>query len=238
MATMNSEGTWPLLVNTQSLEAVKPNMCIPSRQLLFFERLREEYGVEKYKKTETAVLDWLMENPVKDWRWEGQFEDVEPGQPYENMSKTQACEFVRYLASNADENPDYLELASELMRYVEDQFVVWERPVPVHYQYKLWDEIYVEKWLTPCALEQYEYYLPIDHSAASVMSAWLALYKATQNETYLQKAQALGNTCTHAQADDGRYPTYWIKGLPPKDDWLNCAAYMIELMLQLDKLSS
>lgn len=97
----------------------------------------------------------------------------------------------------------------------------------------------VEEWITPCVLEQYACYEPINASVANMMEAYLTGYKATKNEVYKAKMIELANAVTVAQhANTGRYPTYWQLNERQKKesgyiDWLNCTSYCVKVMLQI-----
>ena len=73
------------------------------------------------------AIKWTFDNPMKTFNWQNQFEDSPPDKPYRNLSHVEPCLFAIYLLQNADRNPSYIELARELIRYVEDQFVVLVR---------------------------------------------------------------------------------------------------------------
>lgn len=141
-----------------------------------------------------------------------------------------------YLLDHSKDNSDYVPLAEELLCFMEDQFVVWENPMPTT------DAFYPhEQWVLPCALEQYNHYFPVDQSAGMVISAYRKAYEATGKRNYLDKAMSLANTVTIAQEEDGRYPTYWVDRVaqlcrsedPGCQDWLNCATTVAKVMLDL-----
>lgn len=131
-----------------------------------------------------------------------------------------------------DENNCFKQIADELLRFCEDQFIVWEKPMPQK-QYN------VEEWITPCVLEQYSCYEPINASVANMIEAYLAGYIATKDEVYKAKAIELANAVTFAQhRDTGRYPTYWqLNERQDKSvgwiDWLNCTSYCAKVMLRM-----
>jgi mannose/cellobiose epimerase-like protein (N-acyl-D-glucosamine 2-epimerase family) len=81
-------------------------------------------------------------------------------------------------------------------------------------------------WKTPTALEQYDYYTPIDASMGDMIGAFAAAYKATGNRLYLEKARALADNITRHQREDGTIPTYFDsrKG----SDWVNCMVYVAD----------
>ena len=114
-----------------------------------------------------------------------------------------------------------MKAAEDILRYIEDQFVVWHRPAPWNK-----DSADTTMWPVPCALEQYNWYVPIDASSASIIRTFAAMYKAGRGELYLAKAKALGATATRMQEADGFINTWWIRGVERNDDryhtWVNC----------------
>ncbi len=214
------EGTWNLKMLANG-KPVTPNFCIPVDMIQFFDRLERQYGVDKYRGSLERAFNWIMENPVKTFNWEGQFEDVPPSQLYKNLSKHLPCSFAIYLMDRDPENPEYLKIAREITRFAEDQFVVWEKPMPqTRYNTRP-----VEVWHTPCALEQYHYYVPIDASVAKLLITFQKMYEVTKEPLYLEKAKSMANSIIAFQnADTGQYPTYLEYTYRRSETgWLNCA---------------
>ena len=93
--------------------------------------------------------------------------------------------------------------------------------------------------MTPCALEQYRCYLPIDASAAKFIDTYLALWRATGEGEYLAKARALGATATRVQESDGFIGTWWVASAGRNDHryhtWVNC---LLATARALDNLAS
>jgi hypothetical protein len=220
-------GTWKLKL-WQNGEAVTENDCVPVDMLEFFDRLSNQYQLDKYKKITTTIFNWIMDNPVKTFSWEGQFEDVAPTEPYKNMTGHGACSFAIYLFNRINENPQYKDIAEELLRFSEDQFVVWEKPMPQEREN-------VQDWITPCGLEQYGYYVPIDDSGIKLMMGYLTAYKKTGKKLYWAKAVEFANTQTVAQLPEtGKYPTYWEWGKRQQRDWIDGACYDAKVMMEMD----
>ncbi len=221
-------GTWYLKV-WEDGTPVKETLCIPIDIIEFLERLRVEFKITDYEEVEKNALSWIFENPVKTFDWSGQFEDINPSIRYKNLTKHDAASFAIYLFKHADKMPDNLKLAEELLRFSEDQFVVWEKPMPHQYPR-------AQQWILPTALEQYEYYVPIDASVAKMMNTYLFAHKATGKEIYLAKAVELANAMTQAQLKEtGRYPTYWERNDErlQKEGWINCAVSDVKAMMNI-----
>ena len=226
-------GTWNLKL-WQNSERVKDNLCIPISIIELLDRLSDQYGVIDYCEMHERAYNWVMENPVKTFDWSGQFEDINPTEKYKNLTKHDACSFAIYLFEHSHKDSTKICLAEELLRYSEDQFLVWENPMPHIYPRE-------QKWILPCGLEQYDYYVPIDASASKFMDTFLSAYKITGKQIYLAKAIEFANTMTVAQlSDTGRYPTYWELNdrRLVNEGWINCAVYDAKIMLKINNFLS
>jgi hypothetical protein len=224
-----SSGTWKLKL-WRNGNPVKDNDCIPVVIIKLFERLRDQYSVKGFDDAGKKAFDWIIDNPVKTFNWTGQYEDIDPGGKYRNLTEHEACSFAIHLFNMVGKNPEYLSIAEELLRFAEDQFVVWEKPVPDSYSR-------VKEWIIPCALEQYDYYVPIDASVSKLMETYMAAYKATGKKLYMAKAVEFANSMTVAQLEDtGRYPTYWENNerRTSNEGWINCTSYDVKVMLLTD----
>jgi len=221
-------GTWKLKLYLDSGKAVDQNDLIPVGVIRLFDRLNGQYDLDQYQKARDRALEWIFQNPLKTYNWEGQYEDVMPQHAYQNLTQHQACDFALYLLNPQLRNETGIQTARELCRFAEDQFVVWERPLP--------DEGNSFNWLTPCVLEQYHFYEAVDASAAKLIATYQALHEATGDDLYLAKAISLANNMTAIQKRyDGRYSTWWRSHeLAADQDWLNCAVYDARVMLEFD----
>jgi maltose/maltodextrin transport system substrate-binding protein len=232
-------GTWPLKVDVETGKSITDNLCVPTTMVDLFDRLADTYGLKQYDKPGKLALQWIMANPVSTYNWEGQFEDVEPSSPHQNLSGNQVCSMALYLLDHCEDNPQYLLIAEELLRFVEDQFVIWEKPFPTRDKDAMGQKAHSKDWVTPCVLEQYGYYVPIDFSAAGMIAACSKAYEVTGKKLYLAKACELADAMIVAQdAKTGLYRTYWWKKDGPWEEgyWLNCAAYDIKVMLDFAQI--
>ena len=229
-------GTWHLTLNFHTGEQIDPNLCIPTNIIHFLERLIESYGLDKFAENADKAMKWIIENPLKNFYWEGQFEDVPPSLAFRNLSKGHVLSLASHFLTKDKSNPGLVETAEELIRFGEDQFVIWEKPFPD-------EKEKTDNWITPCALEQYVYYVPIDASAARFIETFQIAYETTGKEIYLAKARSLANSMTIAQDSlTGEYPTYWeYERRHQLDGWINCATADARAMLGfadfLDKLN-
>jgi len=230
-------GTWYLTLNIHTGIPVDPNLCIPTNIIEFLERLSRHYGLDKFSESAEKAMSWIIDNPLKKFYWEGQFEDVPPSLAFRNLSKGHVLSLANHFLTKEDNDPVRIEMAEELIRFGEDQFVIWEQPFPNETEQ-------TDNWITPCALEQYVYYVPIDASAARFIETYQTAYETTMKEIYLAKARSLANSMTIAQDSlSGEYPTYWENMRRHQlDGWINCATADARVMLGLadflDKLNT
>jgi len=110
------------------------------------------------------------------------------------------------------------------MRFAEDQFVIWKRPYPwAHASNDGGTPYDTSIWHTPCALEQYGWYVPIDSSASAIAMGFFSLYQAGCGELYLAKALALADQLTRVQHENGQIPTHWMNTENAEQNfWFNC----------------
>jgi len=258
--TQLPSGSWPLMVWIENGEPVEQNLCVPTDIINFLDRLAADYGQTRFRESSEMAFDWIMQNPVKSFHWEGQFEDVGYSKHYSNMERGKPFSFAVILLDRSEKDPTYVELAEELIRFAEDQFVVWEQALSRELfrtpQRQIPSRSYLTStWLTPCVLEQYGYYTPIDASSASAILAYKKAYEVTGKELYLAKAITLADNQTVAQElAGGIYPTYqmalpgwnWTtdpaqggsETKPAWSGWLNCATVTAKALLDVDELIS
>lgn len=225
-----SDGSWPLKVKLATGEAIGTNTLVPTRTLAFFEALHDATGDALWRKAADDCFVWLEEHPLKDWNWDGQFEDIEPLPPYQNPTKHNAVDTMLYLLKRYPDDTRRLELCRRILDFCEKRFVVWKAPANG------------QNWPAPCVLEQYSCFTPIDASAAKMIRAYLAIYRALGRAEDLDKARALGDTITRVQQPSGRIPTFWCgvnRGYSDlsveRYDWLNCMAAAAHALILLDR---
>ena len=211
-----TDGTWPLKVREKDGSPVRANRLVPGRYILgLFDRVEqaaETAAPHAFAQTRDRAFGYVLNGPVKTWNWDGQFEDMDPMPPYKNLQKGCAVDTALRLFAQGR-----IAEGCELVDWCEDQFVVWSDPI---------HNMDWKHWKTPTALEQYDYYTPIDASMGDMIGAFAAAYKATGNSLYLEKAKALADNITRNQRADGTIPTYFDsrKG----SDWVNCMIYVAD----------
>lgn len=235
-----ADGTWPLMVDDRTGKPLAAQRLIPTWPIFLFDRLDRQYHLESYQSARERAWRWIRDNPLKTYQWDAQFEDVILRDPYANLAREQACDVAMLLMSDPRRTADDIALAEELLRFAEDQFVVW---APVR-DVAGWRQAMPQRrrncdiWITPCVLEQYACYDPVARSAAILIKAYLKAHAITHKAIYLRKAQALGNGMVAGQewqaehhAGNGEIPT-WNMRRPPIN-WLNTSYYAAEALLNL-----
>lgn len=231
-------GTWPLMVYGNSGELVTENLLVPTIVITYLQRIYSITGNMLFLEAAENALKWVTENPVKTWNWQGQYEDVRPMPPYQNLTEHEACDFAIYLLQNFPKDKQKINLATDLIRFSEDQFVVWANPPTDSPTVQNPDgkQAKSSKWITPCVLEQYRCYAPVSASSAKMIRAYIALYQLTNDKTCLEKANALASSMINLQQTPkagGRFLT-WIQQNPGQK-WLNCELTTIKALNELIK---
>ncbi|MEJ7693555.1 hypothetical protein [Daejeonella sp.] len=249
--TQMNDGSWYLFVDKNSGKPTASNIAIPTSTINYFDRLRT-YGVTGLKGATENALKWIMDNPVKTFDWHGQFEDIYERPAYNNLSREQACDMAIYLLRNSKGKPKNVILAEELIRFAEDQFVIWEKPRPdliiPDALTELGDDIHTRKeaignkgtgalsqnWITPSVQEQYVYWMPVGRATGIMLNTYWEVYKVTKKEIYLAKAKSIANSFTMVQKEhDGEYPTYFTKY--KMGYWLNSTVYPATYMMKFQE---
>lgn len=149
--------------------------------LYLFRRLDKQYGITEFREALAKSEKWINDKIANSFDLTGQFEDVDVLglKPYQNLCNATFGNYSRYLFNRDGRTPEDLALGKELIALAEDQFVHWDVLVK---------EDGTKEGTTPCVYEQYHYKTPIDASAVTVGSSFLALYKATGDKLAFAKA--------------------------------------------------
>lgn len=225
-------GSWPIKMRTDTGEQDTANFGIPLGIIQFLIRMESFHNDARYAVATSKAWNWILENPLKTFNWEGQFEDVQPSEEaYQLMGMHDPCSVALYLLKHRDEDASYLDTALEIIWFVEDQFVVWERPLPYAQRMEP-----TTTWFTPSVLEQYTCYTPIDASVSRVAATFFEAYKATGDELFLLKSRTLADSLVRQQGPDGNIPTGWDTVPPTRIRfwWLNCAVGDALFLLNYD----
>ena len=230
------DGTWPLNAWLEDGRPVERNRLVPVHMLGFLERLYGLTGDGRYRAAADRAFAYVEKGPLATWNWEGQFEDVVPTEPYRNLTKHDACDTAMYLVGRFPSDPRRLAQARELVRFAEDQFVCWERPMHGVKDPRCTANVWCcESWRCPAVLEQYNCYVPIDSSAAKMVRTFLAMFRATGNPLDLARARALGDAIVRETHDDGYLPTFWMDS---REDWPNCMLASAAALVELSRVNA
>ena len=219
------DGSWWLKVRESDGSPIRANRLIPGRYVFgMFDRAIEaaaEPDRNVLAEARDRAFAFVERGPLATWNWDGQFEDMDPMPPYNNLQKGIAIDTAVRLFSLGRTAE-----ALETVDWCEDQFTVWSDPIH-HMDYA--------HWKTPTALEQYDYYTPIDASMGDMVRGFAAAYEATGDALYREKAKALADNLVRNQRADGTIPTYFdSRG---GSDWVNCMVYSascLETAAELD----
>ena len=231
------EGSWMLFVSPRDGTPVADNVLVPTLVIEFLDLLGEATGDHRFDAMREKAVAWIERNPARTWNWQGQFEDVKPQPPYLNLTKHDACDFAIHLLHTYPKDPAKQSLALDLLRFSEDQFVIWAKPpldTPTKPSPDGAANAKSASWMLPCVLEQYRCYAPVCASSAKLIRTYLAAYDATGDRLHLEKAKALAATLTRTQSNrtaPGRYLT-WVKQ-PSGPMWINCELAAIQAMNEL-----
>ncbi|MDO5553014.1 MAG: hypothetical protein Q4G68_04565 [Planctomycetia bacterium] len=236
-ALQQEDGTWFLVYDWVQGKPVGENRLIA----VDFLHLADHFiakGDEKYRIFHTKCLQSILTGPVQTFNWSAQFEDAAPEPAYHNQAKDMAVHVARYLLKHPEYVTDAFGVAQSLVRFMEDQFVLWGPvAVPDDVRQKLRFHYIGPDQLFPLAQEQYAYMRPINASAGDAILGFLALYEKTNEPLLKAKAIALGNALVHTQYANGELPTYWDQ-LATKGTWLNCQVYCARVLAEMDRVLS
>lgn len=229
------DGRWPFRVDAKTGQTLIDYTSDQIEIVIFLERLMADYGRNDLQSSVDRAVQWTLEGPCKNYRWEGQYDDMAGFEPYQGLEWLDTGLVILYLLRHQSESKDYLPMAQDLLQYVDDQFIEWGfSPV----------------FITPSAREQYNCYEFIDYSVAHYIKICIGFHQATGDDTYLEKAKVMANTLTNLQHPDGwfacqnathrgdaakpgilgevQFETSWgINYLP------NCSAYAAEMLIRL-----
>lgn len=243
------DGTWYLKLYQKDGRPVAPNRLVPVTVIEFLESLYAVTGDKRYRTAADRAFNYIDNGPLKTWNWEGQFEDVRPTKPYENLTKHDACSTAIYILKRFPKDARRIAQAGEILRYAEDQFIAWENPSrkdgigwrnrPGGKPRKVggWEANYMI-WICPAVMEQYLWYVPIDASAAKLIRTFVAYHEATGDKLALAKAKVLADAAVNNQFDDGLSPTGWLGDRTEHAPWINCHIATIQAVQLLDEYVS
>lgn len=222
LGLQRADGSWAIVLQFPSGREMFGNEADATVICTFLDEVSSVTGDRRYREASDRAVPSMLRRLVS-FDWEGQFEDVDvQKRPYSNLSKHIAADTMIYLLRRFPDGR-YLKDAREVLRFAEDQFVIWADPA-------------VCSWFVPGVIEQYNCAVTIDASYAKMISFYLALYAVEKNPLDLAKARALGDAITRNQQPDGLIPTVF-----PCDksrmgrNWLNCMVATSRALCELEK---
>jgi len=230
------DGSWPVKVNWHTGESITPARCMPTTILQLAQRLRDQYGVKGYEQMISTTEDWLWENTIANFNFNGQFEDVTVSDKamYQNLTNTIAVDCVEYFLGKPKPTQKELDACIEMTRFAEDQFTRWHSDIKNNA-----DAIATGDFTTPYVFEQYSFQCPIDASTVGVATAWMLIYESTGDMLALAKAKALVDSIVKVQDPEcGCIPTtlYQSADVDISEHWVNCTFISIDALMHLDRL--
>lgn len=241
------DGSWPVLVRAEDGKDMREeSRLMPIPVISFLDRLSAVSGEAKYGEAAARGFAWVETVALKDWAWEGQFEDTPLISKYENLSVYPACDIAIYMLGRFPNDAKRRAVARALLTFAEDQFVCWEKPcaanghgVSTPFGAPNGQQNRYDDWYFPCAMEQYVYYVPVNASCAKVIGAFLAMYRAEGNPLDLAKAKALGDSLVRIQRPSGYIPTEYAKVEirdEPMKSWLSCSCETLQALVELSEI--
>lgn len=214
-------GSWYLMVYTKSGKPSATAYCLPFEIATFLRSVYDRTGEKRLLEITENCDKYVRDVCYKNFNWEGQFEDSVISSRYSNLAHSGARAYIYETVRDYSDDPERIAEAEECMRFVEDQFVLWDKKPVVRPNWL------TNEWHVPSGLEQYAWYVPINDSTADIMKAFGVMYKATGKRLYLEKAKALADSITNMQnPENGFIPTHWNTSEPDKECgtkfWVNC----------------
>jgi len=225
-------GSWYLFLSATDGKPQAENYCVPNAMLPLFSIMYEKTGDKVWKDISEGCYAYIEKTCIDGYDWEGQFEDTVFSTRHENMTHFIAISVIKQIAKERADDPKSVDMAVSLMRFIEDQFVVWGR-------YSPWcrSATYRECWESPAGLEQYEWYVPVDSSTSAIAEAFFTVYELTGDRLWYEKACALLDMITRMQNEEtGLIPTQWITENPKTkiwSFWINCHLIVARRLYEL-----
>lgn len=116
------DGRWQNRVEPATGKVVQDYTSSQMFNIEFMERLHAITGEQRYADSAQRALQWVLNNPVKTYRWTGFYEDVNPD--VESIGNWDAIDTARYLVRHRKDNPEYLKTAIEIYEWVATSYAV------------------------------------------------------------------------------------------------------------------
>lgn len=175
-----------------------PQYIVPTNTVVpFLMSLYERTNDAKWRSLADRAMEYVENELLPSYCREAQFEDTDLYYNYHNLTNFLPCALIRHYCRYYSNDARRMAIADELMRFVEDQFVVWKRPASRNN-----NGCDTSLWHTSAGLEQYLWYVPIGSSTAGIADTFYAMYKAGRGELHLVKALVLADWITNMQRPD------------------------------------
>jgi len=213
---IREDGSMPYRIHHETGEVVEEYTCGHVLVALFLDAINQVVPDERWSSAVRRILHWTCEHPMRDFNWKACYEDVDEKTEFTNLSGMDALWAVRLLCRHAKEDPQHIERARKLFRWVEDQFVNFgdEASLAIRTYYPA----VREQWICDFTME--------GHASNYAESCW-ELYRTTGDEVFRHKAVATLNAIVRSQRADGAYSTWGIdretglSGLGSGYNWFN-----------------
>jgi hypothetical protein len=189
------DGAWPAVVDAVSGEVLEEGARTAAGPARLFVMLDTSHRDARFAKAAQAALTWLRQNPLRTHRWWAPAEADGPA----GLACAEALETVQMLLARREEAPELREEAVGLHRWVEDLFVTYGADG------SLADEPY-----TPAVRERAGEAWVREGATAAWLETLGALYAATGESGYRERADAAANALANFQRPDGRLSSFGL----------------------------
>jgi hypothetical protein len=188
------DGAWPAAVDAITGEILDGETCTAAGPARLFEMLAGAGGSASAAAAR-AALAWLRENPVRTGAWWAPDEADGPA----GLACAEALETVRLLLAHREQAPGLREEAVRLHRWVEDLFVTYGA-----------DGSLAEEPYPPAVRERADAAWVREGATAAWLDALGALYAATGEAGYRERADAAAGALVRFQRPDGRFSSFGL----------------------------
>ena len=256
------EGTWYLKMWERDGAPViggngnRPVRMIPIQVCEFMGALADVAGDASWRDVAARAFSFIENGPLKTWDWAAQFEDTPPSAGCRNHSSCEAMSVAQYLLTRHPQDEAKMNIARELVRWVEDQFVFWRKPcradgkcvlVGKEDEFGPWapnkSGMDFAEWPEdmPGVAEKYHWSMMESALATSMAKLYFLLYRHDGDLLALEKARTLCDSVVRIQemGGDGEIASEWrmpiIAGSLRSENWMNCS---VATVLTLEELAS
>ena len=230
----------------------RPVRLIPIQVCEFMEMLADATGDVQWRDVAARAFEYIENGPLKTWDWAAQFEDTPPSAGYRNHSSYEAMLVAHYLMTRRSKDKAMMELARDLVRWVEDQFVFWSKPcradgkcaiVGMDKEFGPWRPnetgfLDFDEWPegVPGVAEKYRWLMMENALTASMARLYLLLYRIDGDKLALAKAKTLCDSIVRIQemGGDGEIASEWrrpnITGSRCPHIWMNCSVSTVAIL--------